>query len=235
MESLPPKNKSPPNPEDNESLSDSYSHRYYTPSLPSALGGKKNFLRHLPETLAKKEGVDDWLSAQDTYTLHRPIVRKFVRRDTVVAGPGQQYQADLIDIQGHKRLNEGHKYILTVIDVFSKRAWAEPLKTKTGVEVAKALDRVLLDAAPKTLQTDKGKEFLNSEVRAALSKHGVRYSTENSSIKASVVERFNRTQKHHSQKLYQTRRGKVPGHSPRPPQSLQQPMAFVSRHQPRSR
>jgi hypothetical protein len=134
-------------------------------------------------------------------------VRKFVRRDTVVAGPRQQYQADLIDIQGHKRLNEGCKYILTVIDVFSKRAWAEPLKIKTGVKVAKALDRVLLDAPPKTLQTDKGKEFLNSEVRATLSKHGVsHFTTENSSIKASVVERFNRTLRNTIHRNF-TRRG----------------------------
>jgi transposase InsO family protein len=192
MEALPlqkenPKEKSHPD------SSNIYSYYYYTPRLPSAFGGVDNFTRHAPKSLSSEE-VKDWLEGEDAYTLHKPIVRKFSRRDTIVAAPLQQFQADLLDVQSHHKLNKGYKYILTVIDVFSKHAWAIPLKNKTGVEVSQALDRIFSEEKPSSLQTDKGKEFLNIHVAEVLAKNKIKhFTTQNASTKASIVERFNRT------------------------------------------
>jgi PAS domain-containing protein len=181
--------------DDDDKLFENY---YYTPSLPSAYGGLRNLRRGLEKSLGKKappgRAVGEWLSGEDAYTLHKAIKRKFKRRKTIVSGPGQQFQADLIDVRRHAADNDGNTFILTVVDVFSRRAFAAPLKNKTGAAVAKALAIVFLDTAPKYLQTDKGKEFFNGEVERTLDRFNVRhFTTENENVKASLVERFNQT------------------------------------------
>ena len=94
-------------------------------------------------------------------------------------------------MQAFAKFNGGIKYLLTVLDVFSKYGWIVPLKSKTGVEVARAFVNIFKERLPKKLWVDKGKEFYNKNVRAL----GVElYSTENEE-KSCVVERWNRTMK----------------------------------------
>ena len=169
---------------------------YYTPSHPASFGGAKSLKRELKKDkkLPLLEETDDWLTGQDAYTLHKPIKRKFTRRKTIVSGPDQQIQSDLVDVKSHAKDNDNYKYLLTCIDVFSKKAWAFPVINKTGGEVAKALDKLFRQTDAKTLQTDKGTEFKNAEVRKVLETHNVRhFTTENENIKASIVERWNKT------------------------------------------
>ena len=64
--------------------------------------------------------------------------------------------ADLVDMSS--RSNKGYKYLLTIIDVFSKYGWIVPLKTKTGKEVAQAFRKLFLNGHPSRLWTDKGIE-----------------------------------------------------------------------------
>jgi hypothetical protein len=168
---------------------------YYTPSYPSAYQGSSALKRELKaNSLKKRKKIDYWLSGEDAYTLHKPIVNKFKRRKTITSGIGQQLQADLIDVKSHVEHNDGNKFILTVIDVFSKKAWAIPVKNKSGAEIAKALLPIILEISPSYLQTDKGKEFFNDEVRHVLDRHDVtHFASENENVKASIVERFNKT------------------------------------------
>ena len=107
------------------------------------------------------------------------------------------WAADLVDNQSFSKFNNGIKYLLMVIDVFSKYGWIVPLKSKTGVDVANALSKIfdersdLGERRPTKMWTDKGKEFYNKHVKDL----GVPlYSTENEE-KSSVVERWNRTMK----------------------------------------
>jgi len=80
--------------------------------------------------------------------------------------------------------------------VFTKRAWAIPLKTKSGRDVTSAFDRILKDRRFNMLQTDKGTEFMNVHFQRLMSEYNVHhYTSENEDLKASVVERFNRTLK----------------------------------------
>ena len=93
------------------------------------------------------------------------------------------------------RSNKGYKYLLTVIDVFSKYGWIIPLKTKTGKEVAQAFRKLLLAGHPGCLRADKGTKFYNLQLKAVLAANNVTlYSTENEE-KSSVVERWDRTMK----------------------------------------
>ena len=97
-------------------------------------------------------------------------------------------------MQPFSRTNKGYKYILMIIDVFSKFGWAVLLKTKTGLEVTKAFQHIWkTQSPPQKLWTDKGKEFYNRSMKELLKKNNVElYSTENEE-KSSVVERWNRT------------------------------------------
>ena len=126
--------------------------------------------------------------------LHKPVTRKFKKRRVYARGVDEIWAADLVDMKAFAKDNEGVKYLLTVLDVFSKYGWIVPLKTKTGVEVANALKKIFKERKPKNLWVDKGKEFYNKDVKSLIDI----YSTENEE-KASVVERWNRTMK---EKMY---------------------------------
>jgi len=60
--------------------------------------------------------------------------------------------------------NIGVKYILTVIDIFSKYGWILPLNNKTGLEVASALEKVIKERKPDKLWVDKRKGFYNGQI-----------------------------------------------------------------------
>ena len=99
-----------------------------------------------------------------------------------------------MDIRSHAKANEGYTFLLTAVDCFSRKAWVMPVKNKTGERVATALHKILEGQRYFALQTDKGKEFYNGPVRELLQRHGVKhFSSENETIKASLVERFNRS------------------------------------------
>ena len=86
---------------------------------------------------------------------------------------------------------------MVCIDIFSKYAWVEPLKSKSATELKEAIQTIFDKDGrqPQVLQTDKGTEFLNVKVKSLLKEKNIKLFTTNSERKASVVERLNRTLK----------------------------------------
>ena len=164
---------------------------YCNPPHPGSFTGVANLQRYA--------GVDrltaqNFLSSRDAYTMHRPTRLRFPRRRTYAKGIDDLFQIDLIDLSSLSAYNSGYRYLLMCIDVFSKYAWSLPLKTKTGREVAEAFEKILGERKCTLLQGDKGAEWLNAPFRQMLERHGIKfYTSENDDIKASVVERLNRT------------------------------------------
>ena len=106
------------------------------------------------------------------------------------------WQADLADVSSLSKFNDNYKFLLTCIDVLSKYAWVIPLKNKTGKTITDAFSKIIIQRQPIHLQTDKGSEFKNKLFQSFLEDHKIKfYTSENSEIKAAVVERFNRTLK----------------------------------------
>ena len=166
---------------------------YNTPRLPGSFGSARNLQRYSGRS---ERDVKQFLAKQDAYTMHRPRRIRFPRRRTYSKGIRDLYQIDLVDLSALAPYNDGIRYLLTCIDVFSKRAWAIPLRTKSGAEVARAFENVLRDGKSNMVQSDKGSEFLNSTFQSMLKRHDVKfYTSENEDLKAAVVERFNRTLK----------------------------------------
>ena len=96
--------------------------------------------------------------------------------------------ADLIGMQAFSKDNNEIKYLLTVIDIFSKFVWIIPLKRKTGQEAANAFSRILKERRPSKMWVDIGREYYNKDVQKLVKL----YSTENEE-KSCLIERFNRT------------------------------------------
>ena len=171
---------------------------YYNPRNPASFRSAPKLLKearkYLPQV--KINQVRDWLTGELTYTLHKPARRNFKRSKYLVTKPLEQFQADLVDMRAHNKYNKPFNYILTVIDCFSKYAFAVPLKNKTGSEVVRALSDIFNQRRPTKLQTDRGKEFLNSKVQKFLKDQEVHFfTTFNTTFKCAIVERFNRTLK----------------------------------------
>jgi len=78
---------------------------------------------------------------EEAKELHKPIIRKFKRRKVIVHNIDDIWSADLVDMRQYEKQNKGFKYLLTVIDVFSKFAWAIPLKVKTGKQMIDLLKK----------------------------------------------------------------------------------------------
>ena len=166
---------------------------YYEAGNPGSYGGVRPLARYSgsPVKAAKK-----WLETQDPYTLHKPVAKTFPRRKTFAKGIDDLYQADLADVKNLSSYNDGFSYILTCIDVFSRYAFAVPIKDKRGLTVSAGFEKIFAERVPNMLQTDRGLEFLNAHVQGVFRKHNIHhYFSLNDDIKAALVERFNRTLK----------------------------------------
>lgn len=147
----------------------------------------------LAKELAKPKVSDSYELAKE---LHKPIRRNFERRKIITKGINELWAADLLIMTTvDTKLNKGYKYLLNVIDTFSKFAYIEPLKKKDGPTVSEAFERIIKRSVnpPKLLHTDSGKEFLNSNFQKILKMYNIKMYQTYSEIKSSIVERFNRT------------------------------------------
>ncbi|KAF0022460.1 hypothetical protein F2P81_025273 [Scophthalmus maximus] len=121
-----------------------------------------------------KARVKDFLSEEDTYTLHKPARIHFPRNRVFVPRPLNQFQADLCDMQALSEYNDSFNYLLTVINVFTKKAYVKSLKKNTGTEVTRVFDSIFEDSGtPEKLQTDADEEFFNKTFQNVLKKRGI--------------------------------------------------------------
>lgn len=178
---------------------------YYNPAAPGSYSSASRLLKAAQKKAkqTKKRGlkldkakVQTFLAGEDTYTLHRPVRRKYERRRVVVSGALSQFQSDLVDMSAWEEENDGYRWLLMTIDCFSKMGWAIPVKRKDAKQMVPAFQKLLEEKTPPPdkLQTDKGTEFTNKAVQAYLKKKKVTwFASEDDYIKAGVVERLNRT------------------------------------------
>ncbi|PFX12388.1 putative uncharacterized transposon-derived protein F54H12.3 [Stylophora pistillata] len=115
-------------------------------------------------------------------------------RRVIVNGIDEIWCSDLVEMQKFAKWNKGYRYLLMVLDIFSKYGWIVPLKNKKGESVAAGFKQIFAEGrVPKKMWTDKGSEYYNSHVKDLFKAKGVElYSTENEE-KSSVCERWNRT------------------------------------------
>jgi len=108
----------------------------------------------------KKLDVEEWLSGQNTYNLHKTFRKRFPRDPHTVTNIDDVREMDLADISSLSKYNEKYKHLLNVIDTFSRYAWSFPLKDKSSTSNTTAL-KLFRFRKPITIKSDKGTQFSN--------------------------------------------------------------------------
>jgi transposase InsO family protein len=156
-----------------------------------------------------QKAINDWLINQKVHQLHR---RQFKSQTITpirnVRVPNQMWQADLVDM-GSKPDN-GYKWILTVVDIFSKYAYARAMRNKEKQTVATAMADILRTQKPRLLQTDNGSEFIASNFQALLRRYNVKHITglAGRAFSQGNIERWNGTVKAVIGRLWTARKQK---------------------------
>ena len=135
--------------------------------------------------------------AQFSKEIHHRAVKKFTRRKVIVTGIDNVWAMDLADMKAYVKYNDQYRYILCVIDVFSKFAWCIPLKTKTATSILNAVKSIIESSGrtPEKFWVDRGSEFYNKDFERWIKEKGIiMYSTYGES-ESVVVERFIKTLK----------------------------------------
>ena len=178
---------------------------YLNPRNPGGFSGQsklhKEACRLRPDISIND--VKKFLESQESHTRHGLVPRKYLKRPVAIKGPGHLLSSDLADMSNESRkYNNNFRYLLFIIDCFSRKLSVIPLEDKRGLTVARELDKYLTSSQYnyKLLWVDQGGEFFGSHTIKICQKHGVKlYHVFNRRYKACYAERAIRSIK---QKLY---------------------------------
>jgi len=173
---------------------------YFNPINPGSFQGPKRLKRAVDEDgqfSITLEQIEDWLQNQEPYSLNKNVSRSFQRGRVLVKGIDDQWEADLADMQSYSKSNDDIKYLLFVIDVFSRYLWVEPLKDKSANEVAGGFDAILGDTTrhPRRLRTDAATDFTSNTFQKLLKGENISHFVTHSEKQANYVERVIQTMK----------------------------------------
>ena len=180
---------------------------YHDPSRAGSFSGPEKLYQAVKDEGKFKIGrlkIRNFLRDQEEFSVQKDIKRKRRRRKIVVSGVDTQWAIDLADVQNLSKFNNGIKYFLIVIDIFSKFLFVETLKDKKASTVLKGFIKILdKGRQPQTVFSDKGGEFNNALLKKELTKRNIKYfTTQNEDIKTSIAERVIRTLKNKLYRLF---------------------------------
>ena len=186
-----------------EKINDILQEYYNNPSLTN--NGRDKFYQRLTEKYygIPIRTVQNFLNKQEVHQLHALKYKQKVVKPLIISKPSVYFQADLIEMENAKENNDTN-YLLTIIDVFSKKAFVFALKTKNAEEIRdnfqtflKLVKPSVQHQIPSVLQTDNGGEFVNDIIKELLIQHHIKHIKSRSYTAQSqgCIERFNRSLK----------------------------------------
>lgn len=151
---------------------------------------------HLINENITLKDVSDFVKNQPSYQLTKPIKKSDIKYSTIVSpNIRNNFQMDIMYLPD-TTTTEGYKYLLTCIDVYSRMAFVQLLKTKTGQEVFDKFKFLLRKSGiPKNINVDLGSEFIDNKFLKFCEENDIKlwYSSVNQDNKNAIVERFHRT------------------------------------------
>ena len=129
--------------------------------------------------------------------LHKAIIRNLNRRTVYSGFIDNIWGADFSDMQLISKFNKAFRFLLCVIDVFSKDPWVVPLKDKKGVSIVNAFKKTLDKSGRKSnkIWVDKGSEFHNNSFKKSLKDKDIEMYSMHNEGKLVIAERFIRALK----------------------------------------
>lgn len=166
---------------------------YKNPGHPIAFSGINKIYEYYNGALSIKQ-IKEILSGLESYTLHREY-HKGIRNTTYAYFKRYQFQMDLVEIQELSKFNDGVRYLLNVIDIFTRYAFVRPIVDKKASTVLLAFKSILSEAKTKPLMLvmDKGTEFSNVIFENFCAQNKIKLINPEASTHAAFIERFNRT------------------------------------------
>ena len=145
-----------------------------------------------------RKRIKQWLQDQEAYSMTRQARRKFSRSRVIVNGIDSQWDMDLMDMVSLAKQNDGYRYVLVAVDVFSRFAYCQPIQSKSGSSMKEALQRILTGPRkPNMVRTDRGMEFRSKEVNGYLREQRIHhFYALNTETKAGYAEILIKTLKH---------------------------------------
>ena len=125
--------------------------------------------------------------------LNKPTINKFPRQKVIVNHINEIHSTDLVDMTQYSKININYKYIFTNIDIFSKYAYAFPLKSKKIQDIKACFQKIFEKNKPKYIWSDKEPAFFSKEMQQFFKDNNVKIYHTNSHLKAVVIERLNRS------------------------------------------
>jgi len=172
---------------------------YYDPKKPGSFSGPRALYKAVKsegKRVISMSKIMKWLKSQDVYTTHRRMIRKFKRNKVQVDKIDEQWDLDLIDMIDLAKENNGVKYVMVAIDIFSRYAFAQPLVNKQASTVRAALEKMMNDGRKaQRIRTDPGGEFCNKLVNTWFEKQNILHTVTHNEVKANYAERFIKTLK----------------------------------------
>ena len=141
----------------------------------------------------RKLGFGNFTMQDLSNELNKSTINKFERQKVIVNHINEIHSTDLVDMTQYSKMNKGYKYIFTNIDVFSKIAYAFPLKSKKIHDIKPCFEKIFENNKPKFIWSDKEPTFLSKEMQQFFKDNNVKIYHTNSHLKAVVIERFNRS------------------------------------------
>ncbi len=169
---------------------------YFNPKNPASFSSIERLYKAAHAVLPniKRHHVKAWLHKQDTYNLNRPAHRTFERSRLITTGVYVQNDIDLADVSNMSKENDGVRFLLIAIDVFSRKLYVQPLKSKRATDVVGGLEKLWgTDPMPSLIRSDSGLEFTNKSTQLFFSSNDVRHFTSHNFVKAHFAERVIRS------------------------------------------
>jgi Integrase core domain/Chromo (CHRromatin Organisation MOdifier) domain len=166
---------------------------YKTPGHPTAFSSAKTVYEYYNGIYPLKR-IKNILKSIESYSLHKEF-HKGSRNVSYARYKRYQFQIDLCFMMDYAEENDGVKYLLTVIDCFTRFAFIRTLTDKNSNSVLRAFQNIIdkLDIKPLTVVCDRGNEFVNKNFINYCKQNGIKLIQPKSNVHAAYVERFNRT------------------------------------------
>ena len=165
----------------------------------------ENIYTNIKSTPSYSSKIREFLRNYEGHNIFKPVRHNFPRRRIKAYYPFQMMMSDTINYRQYGLpFNRNYKYIMVLVDVFSKRAFAAPLKTLNAFDSLKGMESMLqeCESLPDTIITDKGLEYYNSKMQNLFERKNIRHYSLGGKHKASIAERFIRTLKTRLEKYF---------------------------------
>jgi transposase InsO family protein len=163
---------------------------YFNPRFRGSFGGLHEFFQARKPLFTRKQAESELLKLP-AYFRFRPARKKINRRRVLVNLVNYQITFDLIDVQRWSKENNGFRYILIVLDSFSRKMYTQAIKDKRGNTLIMAMKKVLkqMPKLPRYANSDQGSEFIHKGFQEFLKSKGIIWFTNFSITKANMAER----------------------------------------------